>query len=133
MTIQISSTNLIMQTMSLAAVKAKLVEEIDRNMDKISDDLLNQLTISYADNFDYLQQCYMESLRLYPPAPQTGSGCFSEDVIIGGVKVRARDPVFLNIEQSHHDPFQWQRPDEYLPERFDHADPLYKRPDGGSR
>jgi len=39
----------------------------------------------------------------------------------------------LNIEQLHHDPTQWQRFDEYLPDRWDQSNPLSKKPDGGQR
>ena len=90
------------------AVQEKLNAEVDANLDPISDDLKNKFTIDVADNFNYMFMCYNESLRIVPPAVGSDSSCFSEDVNIGGVNIRARDSVFLNIDQIHHDPAQWQ-------------------------
>jgi cytochrome P450 len=32
-----------------------------------------------------------------------------------------------------HDPTQWQKPSEFIPERFDIESEFFKRPDGGKR
>ena len=39
----------------------------------------------------------------------------------------------INFEAIHHDPAQWQRPTEFLPQRFDNEDPLSLTPDGKKR
>ena len=37
------------------------------------------------------------------------------------------------MEAMHYDPTEWQRPNEFLPERFDPNSELIKKPDGGKR
>ena len=75
-----------------------------------------------------------ESLRLSPPVPvsveyrPTQSGC-----TIRGVQIPQNTALFLNFGAVQRDPTQWQRPLEYLPERFDPESGLFARPDGGLR
>lgn len=33
----------------------------------------------------------------------------------------------------HHDPTQWQKPSEFIPERFESDSPYFKKPDGSQR
>lgn len=37
------------------------------------------------------------------------------------------------MDSLHHDPDQWIKHDDYIPERFDPESPYFKRPDGGPR
>ena len=53
-TIQVSSTNMILYSTYDQEVQKLLIEEVDRNLDPISDDLKNKFTIDVADNFDYM-------------------------------------------------------------------------------
>ena len=39
----------------------------------------------------------------------------------------------VNIYALHYNPSEWQRPNEFLPQRFDPADPLYLTPSGKKR
>ena len=39
----------------------------------------------------------------------------------------------IMFHSLHHDPEQWQRPTEFLPERFDHTSPLSLTPAGKKR
>lgn len=41
--------------------------------------------------------------------------------------------MIQNIWHIHHNPDEWQKADEYIPERFDPRDAMYLRPDGKPR
>jgi cytochrome P450 len=69
---------------------------------------------------DYLKLCFYETLRIEPPAPWSSSTCLTEDQTIGGVKIAAGDPIFVNIHALHHDEEQWGPDhDQFIPDRFD--------------
>ena len=57
----------------------------------------------------------------------------TEKMEIDGVKMLPSDNIVVNMQQLHHDPDQWIRHDEYLPERFDPISPLYLTPAGHKR
>jgi cytochrome P450 len=56
---------------------------------------------------EYLKYCFFESLRMEPPIPWSSSLCLTEDQTIGGVKIAAGDPIFVNFHALHHDEDQW--------------------------
>lgn len=68
LTIQASTTNLILFTMNLPEVKAKMHAEIDPFMNYVQDDIDAKMTLEYADEMlVYTRHAYMESLRIEPP------------------------------------------------------------------
>ena len=68
-----------------------------------------------------------------PPAPATSPAHFERDVKLGGIDVKAYEGLFINIIGLHMNQSQWQRPTEFLPDRFDPAHPLSKTPSGQKR
>jgi cytochrome P450 len=53
---------------------------------------------------------------------------------VDGIYFRAQeDGVIIGIDYMQHDPVQWQKPHEFIPERFDPESSYYSRPDGGAR
>jgi cytochrome P450 len=129
----VSSSNLVTNSCFLPEIKKRLVDEIDARLDPLAENLQELFTLEEADSNEFLMRCYMESLRFEPPVPQTTSTTFTQDVELCGFNIRKGDPLMLNIEQLHHDPTQWQRHEEYLPDRWDTSNPLSKKPDGGQR
>lgn len=72
------------------------------------------------DKDDYLKLCMYESLRIEAPVPMSSSVTLTEDSDIGGVKCKAGDMIFINIDQLHHNEDQWGSDhDTYRPERFE--------------
>ena len=68
---------------------------------------------------DYLKCCFYEAMRIDPPVSISTSFCMTENVEIGGVKVKAGDMMLLNIYQLHHNEDQWGKDhNTYRPERF---------------
>ena len=53
-TIQVSSSNMILHSTFYPRVQKLLNAEVDANLDPISDDFKNKFTIDVVDNFNYL-------------------------------------------------------------------------------
>ena len=47
--------------------------------------------------------------------------------------MRKGDIFWVNVDAIHFNPKQWQKPREFLPDRFDHSNPLSLTPDGKKR
>lgn len=84
-------------------------------------------------NLKYLTMCLNETLRLEPPLRIPSLLSFQEDVDVGGYKIPANTAIGMNIWQMHRSPKQWQKPDEFIPERFDPESELSLTPQGGKR
>ena len=52
---------------------------------------------------------------------------------MNGIKFRAGDEIIISLANLHRDPDQYQRPSEFLPQRWDPEDPLYLTPAGKKR
>jgi cytochrome P450 len=63
------------------------------------------------------EQVAHEALRLYPPAPTFGREA-REECTVGGYRVRPGHTVLVSPWVMHHDPRWFDRPDEFLPERW---------------
>lgn len=66
-TIQISSTNLIYYLTKYKDIRHTLLSEIRPAVDKVKANIVEGLTYETVMEFQYLFQCYYESLRIEPP------------------------------------------------------------------
>lgn len=73
--------------------------------------------------FEYLQQCYNESLRIEPPTTHSFHQEWNADTWIkhGDKQIMFKKGTRFQIafDAIMHDPVQWREPDRYMPERFD--------------
>ena len=70
----------------------------------------------------YTRAVFDETLRLYPPAWGQPRESVEEDEI-GGYRIPARNIVMVCQWVTHRRPDLWDRPDEFVPERFVGAGP----------
>lgn len=67
-TIQVSTCNLIYYLTKHPEYKAKLLKEILPAVEKVKDNVVEGLEYETVMDFEYLNMCYNESLRMEPPA-----------------------------------------------------------------
>ena len=68
-------------------------------------------------------------MRLQPPVYISSGIRVTQDLVAGDLHLRKNDCLFINIAALCQDQTQWQRPSEFLPERFDASSPLSLTPD----
>lgn len=64
-------------------------------------------------------KCFNEVLRLEPPVQASTAMMVIEDTDICNVRFRKGDPFQIDMYGLGRNPKEWQRPNEFLPERFD--------------
>jgi cytochrome P450 len=132
-TIQITSTNMVQYCTKFPENKERILKETYSVIDGMKDDIIEKLDADVADSFEFTRNCFYESMRIETPIPTSTTSCFNKEVKMGGVTFEAGQAFYVNISNMHHDPSQWQRPSEYLPDRFDSDSPLYATPSGEKR
>ena len=86
-----------------------------------------------AQDLDYLNQVMCETLRFQAPLLNTSFSELDRDTKVGDFVIKKGDTITVNLYGVHFNSKQWQRPYEFLPERFDPNSPLFLTPDGKKR
>ena len=81
------------------------------------------------DQMEYLKCVIKESLRLHASAPLLLPRETRECVKLRGYDIPAKTRVFVNAWAIQRDPKLWDRPKEFLPERFENSPIDYKGQD----
>ncbi|KAK7850566.1 cytochrome p450 71a1 [Quercus suber] len=98
---------------NIKAILVRAQEEVRRIVGKKSKIDVNDIT-----QMDYLKCVIKETLRLHPPVPLMVPRETSTSVKFGGYDIPPKTRVFVNSWSVHRDPEVWDRPEEFLPERF---------------
>lgn len=75
------------------------------------------MTLEQLGKLQRLRMIIDESLRLYPPAWMVGRRPYTDDQI-GKYTVTKDTNVLVPIYHMHRHPKYWDKPDEFIPERF---------------
>lgn len=95
-------------------VQDKVHQELD---DVFARDLDRDITVDDLKRMKYLDMCFKESLRLFPPVPIIGR-VLEEDTVIDGHVIPKGVTCFINIYSLHRNSEYFKDPDKYIPERF---------------
>ena len=95
---------------------------------------LNEVVnLQSINDLEYLSWVLMEALRIQSPFDSIIPLHLTQDAKIGGIEMRKGDEFRIDIHSIHHDPSQWQKPLEFIPERFDQSNPISLTPNGKKR
>jgi cytochrome P450 family 2 subfamily U polypeptide 1 len=94
-------------------VQKKLQQEVDQVVGP-------GRTVRLADReaMPYTHATMLELLRYSSIVPLGVPHCAVEDTVIGGYTIPAGTPIFLNLFALLHDEELWEKPYDFLPERF---------------
>jgi cytochrome P450 len=74
-------------------------------------------TLEDVDKLPWTAACFLEAMRVFPPAWVIPRECVHDDVI-GGHRIRKGESVLIPIHALHHDPRSWPDPEVFDPTRF---------------
>lgn len=114
-------------------VMEKLMKELDSKGFKKYEDNIELYTLEKIAELDYLTYVIKESLRIDGPAIQSLSYKCYEDVTVCGVPLKKGQEIRFEQLGVHYDEKEWQKPFEFIPERFDPESEYYAKPGGGNR
>lgn len=93
-------------------------EKLEILLKEIDDELKGALPTSTSiRSLTYLKMVIDESMRCFPPAWILGRKSIEKDVI-DGFEIPADTNVIMPIYVVHHDETIWEKPYEFIPERF---------------
>jgi cytochrome P450 len=97
-----------------------LLERLRNEVDTVVGDRLP----TFADSMQlvYTRMFVSEALRLYSPSGFIPRTC-AADAEIGGYHLPAKSLLFLSQYLVHRHPEFWEKPNEFIPERFDPVNP----------
>ena len=99
--------------MNRPEILRKAQEELDTHVGR--ERLLEE---SDVHKLKYLEAIVKETLRLYPAAPLLLPHESFEACTVGGYHVPAGTQLLVNAWAIHRDPALWERPTEFIPDRF---------------
>lgn len=102
----------------LVGLHPQVQEKVHQELDEIfGHDLDRDITVEDLKRMRYLDMCFKESLRLFPPVPIIGR-VLQEDTIIDGHVIPKGVTCFINMYSLHRNSEYFSDPDSYIPERF---------------
>lgn len=78
----------------------------------------NKITEEHLSQIPYLTAVFHETLRKHSPAPIVPLRYAQEDTQLGGYHIPAGNEIAINIYGCNMDKKQWDKPEEWMPERF---------------
>ncbi|KAH7528380.1 hypothetical protein FEM48_Zijuj05G0066300 [Ziziphus jujuba var. spinosa] len=99
----------------ISSLKATF-RELDPFLEEVIED--HKTDVNDMSKMEYLKCVFKETLRLHPPAALIYRET-SEIVKLRGYDIPPKVMVLINSWAIHRDPNLWDRPEEFVPERFE--------------
>ncbi|XP_077528118.1 cytochrome P450 4C1-like [Haemaphysalis longicornis] len=115
---QDTSSSAVAWTFYLLGLHPEHQRKVQEEMDAIfMDDDSRDVTREDTDRMEYLEACFKESMRLFPPIPFIGR-ILDESITLGGVDIPKGVTVFVNMFGLHRNSNHFEKPEEFIPSRF---------------
>jgi cytochrome P450 len=111
-----TSTATLAWTLHLLSSNPNILKNVQREVDLVLKD--ENPTQDKVNQLSYLEMVIKESLRLFPPI-HIGNRIAVNDLNFQGYKIPSGSRVVYSIYLSHRHPDYWEKPGEFIPERFD--------------
>lgn len=95
-----------------------LFPDLDQAFSHMESGNQNNSTYRKLRNFHSLGNFILESLRLYSPLANQNPRTTSSDTELGGYRIPKGTLVSMNIHAIHMNPKEWDRPEDFNPDRF---------------
>ena len=105
-------------------VMKKVQEEVRNVVGKKS-----KVDVDDINKMEYLKCVFKETLRLHPAAPLMAPRETSASVKLGGYDIPSNISVIFNVWAIQRDPNWWEKPEEFIPERFENSPVDFKGQD----
>ena len=97
------------------------------------DFLRKYVTRAEVTELPFLNCVMLEALRFETPVPFASHTVLSKTCKVGKLTIKPGTMMLMNIRGLHHNSNEWQRPKEFLPDRFDASNELWLTPAGTKR
>jgi cytochrome P450 len=108
-------------------VLEKLMQELEKH-EFCEGDSLEKYTLDNIHELNYLSYVVKEVQRYDNPAPETLVYSAQENIEIWKIPISKGDVIALDINVVQFNPDEWQKPLEFLPERFDPESEYFYKP-----
>ncbi|XP_049516237.1 cytochrome P450 4V2 isoform X15 [Dermacentor silvarum] len=113
-----SSSCAISWTIYLLGLHPDIQRKVQEELDVVFGDRENaECTQEDLKSLQYMECCVKETLRLCPPFPYIGK-ILDQDLSFDGCILPKGLSCFINLFSLHRNPNEFDRPEEYVPERF---------------
>ncbi|XVF54573.1 hypothetical protein PTKIN_Ptkin05aG0192000 [Pterospermum kingtungense] len=89
----------------------------------------SKVDVNDINRMEYLKCIVKETLRLHPPVPFLVPRKTTASVKLRGFDIPSDVTVFINLFAIQRDPDWWEKPEEFIPERFENSPVDYKGQD----
>ena len=107
----------------------KLMDEFESNGFSRSGHSEDYYSLDNIHKMDYLNYVVKEALRIDTPGVESLLYKTKENVVICGVPIKKNTHVSADIVSTNYNPYEWQKPHEFIPERFDPESEYFKKPE----